>query len=66
MKKKWCIPTVGAEFVCRMEDVLDVYATPYDPQRPQVCFDEHMVQLTFVSGQTNWLDPVSDDDYLGR
>jgi len=45
VKKKWCIPTVGAEFVWRMEDVLDVYAWPYDPQRPQVCFDEHLVQL---------------------
>ena len=28
-----------------MEDVLDVYAAPYDPQRPQICFDEKMVQL---------------------
>lgn len=28
--------------------------------------DEHMVQLTFVSGQTSWEGPVSDDDYLGR
>jgi len=28
-----------------MEDVLDVYVMPYDPRRPQVCFDEHMVQL---------------------
>ena len=28
--------------------------------------DEHVVQLTFVSGQTSWLEPVSDDDYLGR
>lgn len=28
-----------------MEDVLDIYARPYDPQWPQVCFDEHMVQL---------------------
>jgi len=36
---------VGAEFVWRMEDVLDVYAAPYDPKRPQVCFDEHLVQL---------------------
>jgi hypothetical protein len=36
---------VGADFVWRMEDVLDVYTTPYDPRRPQVCFDEHMVQL---------------------
>jgi transposase len=36
---------VGAEFVWRMEDVLDVYAAPYDPKRPQICFDEHLVQL---------------------
>jgi len=28
-----------------MEDVLDVYARPHDPKRPQVCFDEHVVQL---------------------
>ena len=28
-----------------MEDVLDVYATPYDPKRPQICFDEHPLQL---------------------
>jgi hypothetical protein len=45
VKKKWVIPRVGAEFVWRMEDVLDVYARPYDPKRPQVCFDEMLVQL---------------------
>jgi hypothetical protein len=28
-----------------MEDVLDLYAEPYDPSRPQVCFDERPVQL---------------------
>ena len=28
-----------------MEDVLDVYALPYDPQRPVVCFDESPYQL---------------------
>jgi len=28
-----------------MEDVLDLYAEPYDPRYPQVCFDEHPVQL---------------------
>jgi transposase len=28
-----------------MEDVLDLYAEPYDPRRPQVCFDESPVQL---------------------
>ncbi len=28
-----------------MEDVLGVYARPYDPRRPQVCFDEGGKQL---------------------
>jgi hypothetical protein len=28
-----------------MEDVLDVYARPYDPVRPVVCFDESPYQL---------------------
>ena len=28
-----------------MEDVLDLYARPYDPKRPVVCFDEQPRQL---------------------
>ena len=28
-----------------MEDVLDLYGEPYDPQRPVVCFDETSTQL---------------------
>jgi hypothetical protein len=28
-----------------MEDVLDVYARPYDPKRPVICFEELLVQL---------------------
>lgn len=28
-----------------MEDVLDLYEEPDDPQRPRVCFDEHPCQL---------------------
>ena len=28
-----------------MEDVLEVYHRPYDPQRPVVCFDEASKQL---------------------
>lgn len=44
-KKEWCIPKPGAEFVARMEDVLDVYQRPYDPLRPVVCLDETNRQL---------------------
>ena len=28
-----------------MKDVLDLYAEPYAPQRPVVCFDETSTQL---------------------
>jgi transposase len=41
----WCIPKVDAEFVARMEDVLDLYAEAPDEQRPVVCFDETPRQL---------------------
>jgi len=41
----WCIPKVDAEYVARMEDILDLYAEPADPARPVVCFDETPVQL---------------------
>jgi hypothetical protein len=42
----WVIPPEhSGEFVAHMEDVLDVYQTPYDPQVPMVCMDEQPVQL---------------------
>ena len=44
-KKMWCIPKVDAEFVARMEDVLELYAEPPDERRPVVCFDETPRQL---------------------
>jgi transposase len=44
-KKMWCIPQVDAEYVARMEDVLDLYAEAPDPRRPVVCFDESPIQL---------------------
>ena len=31
--------------MAHMEDVLDLYAEPYDPARPVVCFDESSTQL---------------------
>jgi DDE superfamily endonuclease len=45
LKEQWCIPEVNAEYVFRMEDVLDLYNEPYDPKRPVVCFDERPYQL---------------------
>lgn len=31
--------------MARLKDVLELYAQPYDPTRPTVCFDEKSVQL---------------------
>jgi transposase len=44
-KDMWCIPQVDAEYVARLEDVLDLYAEEPDPKHPVVCFDESPVQL---------------------
>jgi hypothetical protein len=46
LKQQWVIPPEqNADFVCAMEDVLEVYHRPYDPKRPVVCFDEASKQL---------------------
>jgi hypothetical protein len=45
LKQQWCIPTVSGEFVWRREEVLDLYAQPYDSRFPVVCFDESPYQL---------------------
>ena len=46
MNKYWCIPPKqNAAFVAAMEDVLEVYHRPYDPDRPQICLDETSKQL---------------------
>lgn len=44
-EKMWCIPKMDAEYVARMEDILDLYAEPHAEDRPVVCFDEKPVQL---------------------
>ena len=44
----WCTAQVGADFVARMDDVLDLYAqaaTAPDPTRPLGCFDERPMAL---------------------
>ena len=46
LQKQWVIPPqANADFVCAMEDVLEVYIRPYDPARPVVCLDELNKQL---------------------
>src|SRR6478735_5707225 len=45
-KQKWVIPPdTSAAFVADMEDVLEVYQRPHDPQRPLVCLDETSKQM---------------------
>lgn len=42
----WVIPPkADAEFTASMEDVLETYEKPYDPQCPVLCMDEQPVQL---------------------
>jgi hypothetical protein len=64
LRQKWCIPTViGAEFVWRMEDILDVYAEPYDPRYPVVCFDEVPYQLISETRQPWPMQPGQPTRY---
>ena len=46
MKEMWCIPPKqNADFVARMEEVLEVYSRPFDEKRPVICMDEKPFQL---------------------
>jgi len=44
-------PEANAAFVAAMEDVLEVYQRPRDPQRPLVCLDETSKQLVIETRQ---------------
>jgi hypothetical protein len=41
----WCVAEVNEDYIAKMEDVLEVYERPYDPQEPVVCLDEKPVTL---------------------
>lgn len=46
LREEWCIPPgQSGEFVCHMEDILEVYRRRSDPKRPLVCLDEMPYQL---------------------
>ncbi len=46
LKQQWVIaPEASAAFVASMEDVLEVYQRPREPERPVVCLDETPKQL---------------------
>jgi transposase len=44
-RKMWCVPKIDADYVARMEDVLDLYRTPPVPGTAVVCVDETPRQL---------------------
>ena len=41
----WVVADLDEDYVAKMEDVLQVYEQPYDPQQPVVCVDEKPVTL---------------------
>ena len=43
--ESWGIAEAGPDFVYGMEEVLEVYARPYNPEHPVVCLDEFPKQL---------------------
>ena len=46
MNEYWCIPPKeNADFIAHMEDILDVYEKPYDPEIPVICMDEKPYQM---------------------
>lgn len=55
----------NAEFVAAMEDVLEVYRRPYDPQRPVVCLDEQSKQLVKQVNEPLPMQPgrIAKEDY---
>ncbi|WP_410515063.1 IS630 family transposase [Paenibacillus sp. BR2-3] len=55
----------SAEFVARMEDVLETYALPYDPEIPLICMDEQPIQLLEDSRPSEPMKPgqVRREDY---
>jgi len=53
LKEEGCIPPKqNAEFVYRMEDVLEVYQRPEDARFPRICFDETPIQLISETRQS--------------
>lgn len=68
----WCIPPKqNAEFVAKMEDVLSVYARPYNPLQPVVCMDEKPFQLLeetiepLPMSETNHIEKI-DHEYTRK
>jgi transposase len=53
----WCVPELSDEYIANMEDVLETYERPYDPQEPVVCLDEKPVTLHAEVRQPSAAEP---------
>ena len=66
----WCIPKLTPEFKERMEDILTLYAKPYDPKEPVVCLDEKSKQLLADSRPSRPTAPgkiaIQDYEYVRK
>ena len=66
--EEWCIPEANAEYVAKMEDVLEVYQRPYDSLRPVVCGDEmnrQLVEETRIPCRTGQPEKI-DSEYVRK
>jgi hypothetical protein len=53
LKQQWCIQEkASAAFVCSMEEILELYKRPYDPNKLLICMDETSKQLVKETRQT--------------
>jgi hypothetical protein len=41
----WCVADLDEDYIARMEDVLEIYERPYNPDEPVVCLDEKPITL---------------------
>jgi hypothetical protein len=64
-EKMWCVPTLDAEYIERMEDVLKVYEKNYDSNIPVICIDEKPVALIGDKHERTPLAPgkIAKKDY---
>ena len=64
----WCIGQITVEYRQRMEEVLALYARPYNPQEPVICLDEKSKQLLAQTRRPVPLQPgaAAKEDYEYR
>lgn len=63
-EKMWCIGHLDEEYIKKMEDVLDVYAHPYNEKKPVICIDEKPVPL--IGDTRNRILPNNPGDILKK